>query len=101
MCDEKSHNGEFKLDFALLDTELQRLRTEFQHASMRQRPLLEEQIHKLITKLTLEKRGDVAAQFDGIHTVERAIEVGSLDDIIPASSLRERVIQELHHSFEN
>ena len=61
---------------------------------MRQRPLLEEQIQKLITKLTLEKRGDVATQFDGIHTVERAIEVGSLDDIIPASSLRERVIQD-------
>ena len=82
------------------DKELQRLRSEFQQAPMRQRPLLEEQIQKLITKLTLEKRGDVATQFDGIHTVERAIEVGSLDDIIPASSLRERVIQELHRTSE-
>ena len=43
----------------------------------------------------LEKQAELAAEFDGIHTVERAREVGSLEAIIPASQLRERLIEVL------
>ncbi len=39
-----------------------------------------------------EKLGEVAAEFDAIHSVQRALEVGSVDAIIPASELRPRLI---------
>ena len=35
-----------------------------------------------------EKRGEFAAEFDAIHSVERAVEVGSVDRIIAAAELR-------------
>ena len=35
-----------------------------------------------------EKLGEVAAEFDGIHSVERALRVGSVNAIIPARSVR-------------
>jgi acetyl-CoA carboxylase carboxyltransferase component len=39
-----------------------------------------------------EKLGDVAAEFDQIHSVERALEMGSISAIIPARVLRSHVI---------
>ncbi|HMM49429.1 MAG TPA: carboxyl transferase domain-containing protein, partial [Miltoncostaeaceae bacterium] len=36
--------------------------------------------------------GEVAAEFDGIHSVERALEVGSVHAIIPAAELRPQLI---------
>ena len=32
-----------------------------------------------------EKLGELAAEFDAIHSVERAVEVGSVDRIVPAA----------------
>jgi acetyl-CoA carboxylase carboxyltransferase component len=39
-----------------------------------------------------EKLGEVAAEFDRIHSIQRALEVGSVDRIIRASELRPYVI---------
>ena len=35
-----------------------------------------------------EKLGELASEFDAIHSVERAVEVGSVDRIVPAAELR-------------
>ena len=40
-----------------------------------------------------EKQGEVAANFDAVHCVQRAREVGSLQHIIPASNLRPYLIE--------
>ena len=40
-----------------------------------------------------EKQGDIASHFDSVHCVERAREVGSLQHIIPAASLRPYLIE--------
>ena len=40
-----------------------------------------------------EKLGDVASEFDHIHSVHRALEVGALNDILPARNLRSYLIQ--------
>jgi acetyl-CoA carboxylase carboxyltransferase component len=40
----------------------------------------------------VEKLGEVAAEFDAIHSVERALEVGSVHRIIPAGALRPQLI---------
>src|SRR6478672_6318862 len=39
-----------------------------------------------------EKIGEVAAEFDGIHDIYRAVEVGSVDAVIPAVRLRPEII---------
>jgi acetyl/propionyl-CoA carboxylase alpha subunit/acetyl-CoA carboxylase carboxyltransferase component len=45
-------------------------------------------LNRVIEEVTLEKQGDVAAEFDAVHTVERAQKVGSLQTIIDPSELR-------------
>ena len=44
-------------------------------------------------EVTLEKRSELAAEFDGIHTVERAREVGSIEAIISPHEIRSRIIE--------
>jgi hypothetical protein len=39
-----------------------------------------------------EKLGEVAAEFDAVHSVERALEVGSVHRIIAAARLRPELI---------
>jgi acetyl/propionyl-CoA carboxylase alpha subunit/acetyl-CoA carboxylase carboxyltransferase component len=39
-----------------------------------------------------EKLGEVATEFDRVHSVERALQVGSIDAIIPAARLRPHII---------
>jgi acetyl-CoA carboxylase carboxyltransferase component len=43
----------------------------------------------------LEKQSELAAEFDAIHTVERAREVGSLEAIVEAESIRPYLIGQL------
>jgi hypothetical protein len=42
-----------------------------------------------------DKLGEVAAEFDRVHTVERALRVGSIDAIIPAARLRPHLVEAL------
>jgi hypothetical protein len=39
-----------------------------------------------------EKLGEVAAEFDNVHSIQRAVEVGSVDAVIPPESLRPELI---------
>ncbi|SCL38165.1 Acetyl/propionyl-CoA carboxylase, alpha subunit [Micromonospora rhizosphaerae] len=39
-----------------------------------------------------EKLGEVAAEFDGVHSIQRAVEVGSVDAIIRPEELRPQII---------
>jgi acetyl-CoA carboxylase carboxyltransferase component len=39
-----------------------------------------------------EKLADVAAEFDRVHSVQRAVEVGSVDAVVSAAELRPRII---------
>ena len=39
-----------------------------------------------------EKLSEVAAEFDRVHSVHRAVEVGSVDAVITAAELRPRII---------
>jgi len=43
-----------------------------------------------------QARAEVAQQFDEVHSVDRAFEVGSVDAVISASEVRPAVIAELH-----
>jgi acetyl/propionyl-CoA carboxylase alpha subunit/acetyl-CoA carboxylase carboxyltransferase component len=45
------------------------------------------------TAVRAEKLADVAAEFDGIHSVHRAVAVGSVDAVVRAAELRPRIIE--------
>ena len=42
-----------------------------------------------------EKLGQVASEFDAVHSIHRAVEVGSVDEVIRASELRPKIIAAL------
>ncbi|MGA9565607.1 MAG: carboxyl transferase domain-containing protein [Candidatus Korobacteraceae bacterium] len=46
-----------------------------------------------------EKLGEVAAEFDGIHSVHRALEVGALNNIISPKNLRPYLIQSVENGI--
>ncbi len=46
-----------------------------------------------------EKLGEVADEFDAIHTIDRAREMGSVDEIIPAERLRPYVVDALERGM--
>jgi acetyl/propionyl-CoA carboxylase alpha subunit/acetyl-CoA carboxylase carboxyltransferase component len=46
-----------------------------------------------------EKLSEVAAEFDRIHSIQRAVDVGSVDAIISVAELRSRVIDAIGHGL--
>jgi len=55
--------------------------------------------HEIRRRVHAEKLGEVAAEFDRVHTIERALRVGSVDRIIPARDLRPYVIDALERGL--
>jgi acetyl/propionyl-CoA carboxylase alpha subunit/acetyl-CoA carboxylase carboxyltransferase component len=51
-------------------------------------------------EVLLEKQAELASEFDAIHSVERAREVGSLEGIVAPEDLRETLIRQLSESDE-
>ena len=54
----------------------------------------------LYAEVRSEKLGELAAEFDAIHSVGRAVEVGSVDRIIPAAELRPQLIEAVERGIE-
>ena len=54
---------------------------------------------ELWTAVRSEKLGEVAAEFDAVHSVQRAVEVGSVDRVIPASALRADLIDTIERGM--
>lgn len=77
------------------DPRVQELRTRTERAEGAERTLLETDLEDVRTSVRAEKLGEVAAEFDKIHSIRRAVEVGSVDAVIPAAELRPRIIAAL------
>ena len=58
------------------------------------------QYEQLADELHSEKLGEVAAEFDAVHDVERARQVGSIDRIISARELRPYLIDALERGMQ-
>jgi len=54
---------------------------------------------ELIASVRSEKLGEVGDEYDAVHSVERALEVGSLDRIIAARDLRPYLIDALERGI--
>jgi hypothetical protein len=57
------------------------------------------ELDAVLREVTLEKQASMAAEFDAVHTVERALAVGSLSEIIDPDDLRPRLIETLDRSL--
>jgi hypothetical protein len=53
----------------------------------------------LVKSVRSEKLGQVADEFDGIHSVQRALAVGSLDRILPAAELRPYLVDAIERGM--
>jgi acetyl/propionyl-CoA carboxylase alpha subunit/acetyl-CoA carboxylase carboxyltransferase component len=58
-----------------------------------QRAALTAELDSLRSSVRAEKLGEVATEFDRVHNIQRAVEVGSVDAVIRAAELRPRIIQ--------
>jgi acetyl/propionyl-CoA carboxylase alpha subunit/acetyl-CoA carboxylase carboxyltransferase component len=53
------------------------------------------ELDELRASVRAEKLGEVATEFDRVHSIQRAVEVGSVDAVIRAAELRPRIIKAL------
>ena len=82
------------------DERLVALRDQMAEARGPSRATLHHQYERLAEEVHSEKLGDVAAEFDAVHDVERARRVGSIDRIIPARELRPYLIDALERGMQ-
>jgi acetyl-CoA carboxylase carboxyltransferase component len=57
------------------------------------RAALTAELDELRSAVRAEKLGEVATEFDRVHNIQRAVEVGSVDAVIRAAELRPRIIE--------
>ena len=82
------------------DARVIELEAEIENAPSAQKSSLRERLVVLKEEIMLEKRGEVAEEFDTIHSVQRAVDVGSLDGVLKPSDLRPTIIRELEAAFQ-
>ncbi|MET8908807.1 carboxyl transferase domain-containing protein [Micromonospora sp. NPDC004551] len=75
------------------DTRVRDLEARVAAASGADRAALTAELDELRSSVRAEKLGEVATEFDRVHSIQRAVEVGSVDAVIRAAELRPRVIE--------
>jgi acetyl-CoA carboxylase carboxyltransferase component len=75
------------------------LRTSLAAADPDEARPLRAALTRLSDQVRSEKLGEVADEFDAIHTIRRALRVGSVDAIIPAAELRPYVIDAIERGL--
>ncbi|MEV6629130.1 carboxyl transferase domain-containing protein [Actinoplanes sp. NPDC051470] len=76
------------------------LQTQVASASGAERAELNVRLAEVQSAVRAEKLGEVAAEFDRVHSIQRAVEVGSVDAIISAAELRPRIIEAIDHGMK-
>jgi acetyl/propionyl-CoA carboxylase alpha subunit/acetyl-CoA carboxylase carboxyltransferase component len=74
------------------DSRIKALSQAIDQASAAEKIRLRRQLDELFKVVHSEKLGEMAAEFDRVHSVKRALEVGALDRIIPPAELRPYLI---------
>ena len=82
------------------DERLTSLRRELEHAEGAERVALRDRLNKMKKVVHSEKLREVAEEFDAVHSVHRALEVGSVQKIVPAASLRPYLVDAIRRGIE-
>ncbi|MGP4017824.1 ATP-binding protein [Saccharopolyspora sp. 5N708] len=83
------------------DPRVTKLQAQVSTASGAERAALNTQLVEVQSAVRAEKLGEVAAEFDRVHSIQRAVEVGSVDAIISAAQLRPRIIEAIEHGMKS
>jgi len=75
------------------DVRVSSLAERVRDASGAERAALATELAEVRTAVRAEKLGEVAAGFDRVHDIRRAVEVGSVDAVISARELRPKLIE--------
>ena len=84
---------------ALADARLRALDEEIKQAEGTERVRLQTRRDELFHEIHSEKLGEVADEFDGIHSVHRAQKMGSVKHIIPPDTLRPYLIDAIERGI--
>jgi acetyl-CoA carboxylase carboxyltransferase component len=82
------------------DKRIQELNAALATASGAERGRLRAELDEQFKLVHSEKLGEVASEFDHIHSVHRALEVGALNTIIPPANLRPYLIDAVARGIE-
>ncbi len=83
------------------DPRVKELEERFAQASGSQRAAMAPEVDKARSAVRAEKLGEVAAEFDGVHDIHRAVRVGSVDAVIKAAELRPQLIAAVERGLGN
>ncbi|MER7607727.1 carboxyl transferase domain-containing protein [Nocardioides sp. NPDC127503] len=86
---------------AAADPRVAALEERIDHAEDGERGALVVELAELRAQLRADKIAEVAAEFDGVHDIHRAVEVGSVDEVIAASDLRPKVVDVIERALGN
>jgi acetyl/propionyl-CoA carboxylase alpha subunit/acetyl-CoA carboxylase carboxyltransferase component len=75
------------------DPRVRELEARVAAAAGADRAALTAELDETRASVRAEKLGEVATEFDRVHNIERAVEVGSADAVIRAAELRPRIIE--------
>jgi acetyl-CoA carboxylase carboxyltransferase component len=82
------------------DPRITDLEHKLANASNGERARLGTELAELRTAVRAEKLGEVASEFDGVHSIHRAVSVGSVDAVISAHELRPRIIAAIEEGLQ-
>jgi len=83
---------------ALKDPRVQEMEKKLKHGGL-PKPQLHQEYDDLFARVLTEKQREIAERFDAIHSVQRALQVGSLDAIVDPSALRPALIQAIEQGI--
>ncbi|MEV0407640.1 biotin carboxylase N-terminal domain-containing protein [Actinoallomurus sp. NPDC050550] len=81
------------------DPRVTELQTQVSAAGGAERAVLSARLAEVQSAVRAEKLGEVAAEFDRVHSIQRAVEVGSVDAIISSAELRPRIIEAIERGM--
>jgi acetyl/propionyl-CoA carboxylase alpha subunit/acetyl-CoA carboxylase carboxyltransferase component len=83
------------------DPRVTSLQARLAEVSGAERAALTAELAEVQSSVRAEKVGEAAAEFDRVHSIQRAVEVGSVDAIISLTELRPRIIEAIEHGLKH
>ncbi|HEX5090312.1 MAG TPA: carboxyl transferase domain-containing protein [Nocardioides sp.] len=81
------------------DPRVREVESRLAEASESDRSRLVVELAELRAEVRPEKISEVAAEFDGVHDIHRAVRVGSVDEVVSVARLRPRVIEAIEQGL--
>ena len=82
------------------DPRVTSLQARVAEVSGAERAALTAELAEVQSSVRTEKLGETAAEFDRVHSIQRAVDVGSVDAIISPAELRPRIIEAIEHALK-